>query len=114
MTVTPVTRKELQNEMTKLKDTLDRWRAPLQAKIDKHDKSLYGNGDPGLDEIARNLTMTSAEQKKTIEEMKGFIEVVKPMIVFYKVGVWFASIIGVSVIALIWGLITNSIEIIKP
>jgi len=114
MATVPVTRKELQDEMKKLTDTIDRWRAPFQAKLEKHDKSLFGNGEPGLDEITRNLKTTTDTQTKTIEEMKAFIEVLKPMVVFYKVGVWLAGVIGVSVVALIWGMITDTIQIIKP
>lgn len=114
MTVVPVTRKELQNEMKTLRDTIDRWRAPMQARQDKHEKTLFGNGEPGLDEITRNLKATADSQTKTIEEMKAFIEVLKPMVVFYKVGVWLAGVIGVSVVALIWGMITDTIQIIKP
>jgi hypothetical protein len=38
-----------------LADTIDRWRATVQAKLDQHHKTLYGNGEPGMDENIREI-----------------------------------------------------------
>ena len=50
-----VTQRDLEGEMLKLRDSLDRWRVPVQAEIDRHRQTIYGNGDPGLDERIRNI-----------------------------------------------------------
>jgi hypothetical protein len=47
-----------------LKDTLDRWRVAIQNKTDKHDKTLYGNGEPGMDENIREILKYIVEQKE--------------------------------------------------
>lgn len=36
-------------------DSWDKWRAIIQAQSEKHDKALYGNGEPGMDEQLRNI-----------------------------------------------------------
>lgn len=45
-----------QADFQKLTDTLDRWRVQVQAKQEKHEHTLYGNGTPGMDEQIRNIT----------------------------------------------------------
>lgn len=43
-------------DIVDLKESIDRWRVIIQAKIEKHDETLFGNGKPGMDEQIRNLT----------------------------------------------------------
>jgi hypothetical protein len=52
-----ITSEDLQTEMAKLRETLDRWRAPIQSEQDMQHKTLYGNGDGeiGMDEHIRNI-----------------------------------------------------------
>ena len=56
--------------MKRLTDTLDRWRVSMQSKIEKHEKSLYGNGEPGMDENIRNLVKSQQEYQKALQEEK--------------------------------------------
>jgi len=51
----PVTRQDVMDEVTKLRDTVDRWRVKVDVRQDKHEKALFGNGVPGLDEEVRNI-----------------------------------------------------------
>ena len=39
-------------------------------------------------------------------------EKMDPMLTFYKIGIWFASGIGVSIIALIGGILTGRVELV--
>lgn len=48
-----ITAKEFHDEFKQLTDTLDRWRVKIQAVADKHEKTLYGNGEAGMDEQIR-------------------------------------------------------------
>ena len=121
MAETTVTKEELHFEMSKLRDTLDRWRAVTQSQMDelkaetkKHSKTIYGNGEPGLDEVARTNRTMILSNSETLKELKAFMENFRPVLVFYKVGVWLAGIIGVSIVALIWGIITHSVQLVTP
>jgi hypothetical protein len=116
-----VTRQELHDEMKILRETLDRWRVQTQVQVDemkvelhKHSKTIYGNGEPGLDEIARSNRAMIMNNATALEEVKKLVEDFRPVLVFYKVGVWFAGIIGVSVVALIWGIITHTVTLVRP
>lgn len=42
-------------QFTAFTDTMDRWRVTVQAKLDQHHKALYGNGEPGIDEMIREI-----------------------------------------------------------
>lgn len=99
-----VTLDKLYHEFNSFKDTLDRWRVRVEARQDKHNKTLYGNGEAGLDERLRNT-------EKTIAKLEKIAESVQPMVVFYKVGMWIAALVGASLIALIWSLIIGQAEI---
>ena len=60
------------DDFKSLTDTLDRWRVQLQAKVDKHDKYLFGNGEPGMDEQIRNIGTWIGEQKKAADKRAEF------------------------------------------
>lgn len=77
-----VTRAELERMISEFKNQMEadalrryesqaRWRVVVQAKQEKHDKTLYGNGEPGMDEILRNTNKATQELTAT---MSGFIE----------------------------------------
>ena len=46
-------------------ESIDRWRAEAQAKQEKHEKTLYGNGQPGHDEMIREIFAFINAQKET-------------------------------------------------
>ena len=81
-------------------------------------KSVCGNGLPGLDEQARkNKDMIENHTKELNElrvEVRDLIKQFQPVFIFYKVGVWGGTILGASVIALIWGIITHKVSIGVP
>lgn len=60
------------DDFKSLTDTLDRWRVQLQAKVDKHEKVLFGNGEPGLDEQIRGIHTWIGEQKKSADKKAEF------------------------------------------
>lgn len=50
------------DEISKLRESSDRWRAVIETKVndnkkllEAHHTTLYGNGKPGLDEEVRNI-----------------------------------------------------------
>ena len=45
-------------------ESIDRWRAAIQSTMDKHSKTLYGNGEPGHDEMIRGIYGHIKEQKE--------------------------------------------------
>lgn len=54
--MTPVTRQDVMDEVSKLRDSIDRWRVQVQTRQDKHDEVLFGNGKPGMDEQIRTIS----------------------------------------------------------
>ena len=42
------------------------------------------------------------------------LEKFRPVIVFYKIGMFFASALGAAVLALIWGMVTHQVAISFP
>ena len=70
-------------------------------QVFKNQRELFGNGEAGLDERVRVQENVSIRQEVEIKELKNIASSIQPMVIFFKVGVWFAGIIGVSIIALI-------------
>lgn len=62
--------KIIEAEALRRHESLERWRVQVQAKQDKHDKTLYGNGEPGMDEVLRN---TGKSMKEIMDKMDRFI-----------------------------------------
>ena len=81
-------------------------------------KIVCGNGTPGLDEqarINRNLIDNNGRDINDLRsEVKSLIGQFQPVFIFYKVGVWFGGILGASVIALIWSIITHKVTLGIP
>lgn len=78
-------------------------------------KIITGNGTGiGLDEQVRNNKREIDRHEEQLRDIKGFMELLKPVIIFYKVGVWLAALIGVSIITLIWGMVTGQVKIVIP
>ncbi len=51
-------------------DTLDRWRQKTDVEIAKIHKTLYGNGEPGMDEMIRVLYNDYLKREKEKEEVQ--------------------------------------------
>lgn len=85
--------------------------ATIARIVEKLDAKVNGNGSIGIDELVRQNQKDIAVHGKELEVLKDFVKSQQPMIMFYKVGVWFASAIGLSLIALIWGLLTGQASI---
>jgi len=78
-------------------------------------KVVTGNGSGiGLDEQARNNRRDIDKHEKDLIDTREFVKGLQPIIIFYKVGVWFAGLIGASIVALIWGLLTGQVVIGTP
>lgn len=50
--------------------------------------------------------------EKTHGEYRAVIEQMRPMMMFYRAGLWFATVFGVSFIGLIFGMLTGQVEIV--
>lgn len=85
--------------------------AQIARVVEKLESKVNGNGTIGLDELVRQNQHEIAAHKLELNVLKDFMKSQQPMIIFYKVGVWFASAIGLSLIALIWGLLTGQASI---
>ena len=83
----------------------------IARRIEVIDHKVNGNGSLGLDEQVRTNRRDIDSVRNDVTVIKKFTETLQPMVLFYKVGVWFASAIGLSIIALIWGLLTGSVEL---
>lgn len=83
--------------------------ASIARVVERLDAKVNGNGTIGIDELVRQNQKDIATHKLELDILKEFMKSQQPMVVFYKVGVWFASAIGLSVIALIWGLLTGQV-----
>ena len=83
-------------------------------QTERNRKEIFGNGTPGQDERIRIEERISVRHEAEIKELRVFIEGIKPLVVFAKVGVWFGGLIGVSVVALIWSLITGQASVSFP
>jgi hypothetical protein len=78
-------------------------------------KTLTGNGSGiGLDEQVRNNRGDIERMREDVRKFSEFMETLKPVVVFYRVGLWFFSALGISVVTLIWGLITGRVELTTP
>ena len=79
--------------------------------VEKLEAKVNGNGTIGLDEMARLNRRDLDAHTRDLDVLKEFMKSQQPMIMFYKVGVWVSSAIGLSIIALIWGLLTGQASI---
>ena len=48
-------RREVVKELRENRESSDRWRAITQTEIERHRKTLYGNGEIGMDENIRTI-----------------------------------------------------------
>lgn len=82
----------------------------MMAKIvERMDAKINGNGSPGLDEMVRQNQRDVASHTKDLGDLKEVVKGFQPAIMFYKVGVWFASALGLSILALIWSILTGQV-----
>lgn len=107
----PVTEEQLKIALEPITREVNDMRADLRGM----QKIITGNGTGiGLDEQARNNRRDIDKNSAEINELKKFSKELQPVILFYRVGVWMASVLGVSILALIWGLLTGQVEILTP
>ena len=81
--------------------------AHYEGRLRRVEDFSFGNGKPGADEKLRNYD-------NAIAELLTLSKTLQPMILFYKVGVWGGTIIGASILILIWSLITGQAKIVFP
>ena len=81
-------------------------------QVVKNQKYLFGNGSMGLDERVRIQESVSIRHERAFDKLQKFTEDLQPVVLFYKVGIWFAGILGAAIVALIWSLITGQWEIL--
>ena len=94
--------------------TENRVRAITKEEISGHEKRIYrlerfsfGNGEVGADEQIR-------KNKEALNDLIIMARELRPMVLFYKVGIWAAGILGMSILALIWSLITGQVSLVFP
>ena len=46
------------------------------------------------------------------DQLEKFTEKIGPAIIFYRVGIFFASALGLTIMGFLWGLLTGQIEIL--
>jgi len=97
---------EINTKLTLITDTVKRL-----------DKSVNGNGKPGLldrvlviEEHNKNHECASVELEKEVEQISEAIPALK---LTNKIITWIGALFGASVIALIWAIITHSIELVR-
>lgn len=66
----------------------------------------------GLIDIYEKLESNGTEQKKRDDEINARFEKLAPVLTFYQVGMYFASAIGLGVIAFIGAMLTGQVEIV--
>jgi len=66
---------------------------------------IYEQIENSRSETQKAIAEARAETKRVIEETR-------PAIIFYRVGIWFASVLGISVIGFLFSLMTGRAEII--
>jgi len=54
-THTRATTEDVLEQLERFKDTIDRWRVQYSTEQKRHSYTLYGNGEPGMDERIRNI-----------------------------------------------------------
>ena len=55
---------EKQASMQTSLDSISKWRVRTDRLLEKHSHFLYGNGEPGIDEVLRNINKWINEQKE--------------------------------------------------
>ena len=45
-------------------DSISKWRLNIDKIVGDHDHALFGNGEPGMDEVLRNINKWISEQKE--------------------------------------------------
>lgn len=87
--------------------------------IDKIKSGIISRTDfQSVTNDVKDLDKQMTSQTERIDELKtnldGLKDSMRPLVSFYKVGIWVASVLGVSIIALIWSLITGQAQLVIP
>jgi hypothetical protein len=90
----------------------------IDDRFKKLEHAIFGDGEIGMDEVVRStnkLAVQNAEDIKKvfdrIDDFRNGIDEFRPTLAFVKVAMWGGGIIGASIIALIWSLITGRADI---
>ena len=83
----------------------------LAKTVERMEAKINGNGTIGLDEMVRQNQRDVASHTRDLGELKEVMKGLQPAIMFYKVGVWFASALGLSILALIWSILTGQVSL---
>ena len=76
--------------------------------IDTRDRMLFS----AVIDIYEQIEISRDEAKKRDAEFNAKLEKFQPAMVFYRVGMYFASAIGLSVVAFIGMMLTGQVEVI--
>ncbi|HET8669715.1 MAG TPA: hypothetical protein VFM05_03535 [Candidatus Saccharimonadales bacterium] len=97
--MTEITNEQIKNKL----DSIDRWRVKMQTEHEKHDKTLYGNGEPGMDEQIRNIVAWISRQDEAVKRRAAWWDkfqwVVIPIVItglvtfFYQAFVFYFRIV---------------------
>jgi len=101
-------------------ERFDELKQTMQKGFERMEKMLIG-----IEERVRNLEQSEARNQgvqgvrldnaeKTLEDHDKRIEELEKLAPAIKVGIWIMSVLGVSVIALIWSILTHAVTIVKP
>lgn len=78
-------------------DSIVRWRPHVERKIEKFDHTLFGNGEPGMDEILRRVvTFIDKQEKKEAErwsDTKKFVIGTLAFVVNTLLAIWISRLI---------------------
>jgi len=105
-----VTRRELYDLIEKQNDKIDRKLAAIDGKLDELAR-LARDGNPVTKQRVDKLEDCQDELESRVESLETFAESIKP---WFKLAAFVGSAIGLSVIALIWGILTHTIVIAIP
>lgn len=101
------------DRLDKIESAIIEFRA-IAKTTEKLSHLVMGNGEPGLDEQARTAEARLKANEKAVNELMqkfdALVPQLQPVIIFYRVGLWMATFLGASVLALIWGLLTGKVE----
>lgn len=79
--------------------------------INTRDRLLFGAIINVLDNQKNFEGKVEAKIEKLEKSVQEKLEKLMPVLTFYKIGLYFASAIGLSVISLVWALLTGQVEL---
>lgn len=109
-----VTRRELYEALERQNTKIETMEQRIVAKLD----DILKSGTPVLAQRVNRLEKEQAEIKKCDAEIEERIATLEKMIAgwspYFKAAAFVGSALGLSIIALIWGILTHSVELVIP